>query len=203
MVEFLIDENVARKAVPDCRDVADCMDRLGFDNAGCGADFRTVRTNPNGTYMDEWGVTYRKNAEAVAHPLSGPITTMDDARSYTLPDPDIDHRLTKLRDLVSRYKGKRAIIFHHRAAFMWSAYLMGIENILMGFLTEPELVMDKVLEANIGVVRNAIRAGAEVIVLGDDYAHNTGPLMSRAVFVQFIKPRLKKMIAMVEAVRGL
>ena len=74
--------------------------------------------------------------------------TLADARAYTPPDPDAPHRLGKLPDLVARYKGRRAICFHHRAAFMWSAYLMGIDNMLMNFLAEPELVelvMDKVL----------------------------------------------------------
>ena len=59
--------------------------------------------------------------------------------------------------------------------------------------------MDKVLEANMGVVRNAIRAGAEVIVLGDDYAHNFGPLMSPAMFERFITPRDKRMIDLIHA----
>lgn len=39
VVEFVIDEKVARAAVPDCRDVADCMDRLDMDCVGCGAFF--------------------------------------------------------------------------------------------------------------------------------------------------------------------
>ena len=36
-----------------------------------------------------------------------------------------------------------------------------------------ETVMDKVLEANAGVVPRTVRFGAEVIVLGDYYAHKT------------------------------
>jgi uroporphyrinogen decarboxylase len=36
-----------------------------------------------------------------------------------------------------------------------------------------------------------------VIVLGDDYASNQGPLMSPAVFKQFILPRLRRMIDMI------
>jgi uroporphyrinogen decarboxylase len=42
-----------------------------------------------------------------------------------------------------------------------------------------------------------VRAGADLIVLGDDYAHNQGPMMSPACFEQMILPRLKKMIAMI------
>jgi uroporphyrinogen decarboxylase len=123
-----------------------------------------------------------------------------DARAYAPPDPDHPDRLGKLPDLVRRYKGRRAILFHHRAAFMWSAYLMGIDNLLMDFLAEPELaeiVLDKVLECNLRIVRRAIRAGAEVIILGDDYAGNHGPMMSPAVFATFLLPRLRKMIDMI------
>jgi len=200
VLEFVIDEKVARAAVPGCRDVADCMDQLGMDGVGCGAFFRKIEEHADGTFVDEWGVTYKRNTEAVAHPLRGPIRTLADARAYRPPDPDAPDRLGLLPDLVRRYQGRRAIVFHHRAAFMWSAYLMGIDSILMNFLAEPEMVeivLDKVLECNLQIVRRAIRAGAEVIVLGDDYASNHGPMMSPAVFRRFLLPRLARMIAMI------
>ncbi|MDI6829661.1 MAG: hypothetical protein QME62_14375, partial [Armatimonadota bacterium] len=139
VVEFIIDEKVARAIIPDIRDSQDFMDRMDMDAVGCGAFFRTVRENPDGTYVDEWGVTYKSGGvEAVTHPLYGPIKTIEDAKAYTPPDPDAPHRLEKLRDIVKRYKGKRAICFHHRAAFMWSAYLMGLDNLLAALLVEPE-----------------------------------------------------------------
>ena len=200
VLEFVLDAKVAAAAVPGCRDVADCMDRLGMDSVGCGAFFRKVRENADDSYVDEWGVVYKSGPEAVDHPIGGPIKTLDDAKDYTPPDPDAPDRLGRLPELVKRYGGKRAICFHHRAAFMWSAYLMNIDAILIGFLDKPdvvEIVMDKVLECNMRIVRRAIRAGAEVVILGDDYAGNHGPLMSPAVFEQFILPRLTKMIDMI------
>ncbi len=200
VIEFVVDEKVARAAVPDCRDVADCMDRLDMDGVGCGARFEVVSRNPDGSYVDEWGVTYKQSPEAVAHPHRGPIATIEDAAAYEPPDPETPHRLDKLPDLVSRYKGRRAICFHHRAAFMWSAYLMGLDNILMHMLDEPELVemtMEKVLRCNMRIVQRAIRAGAEVIILGDDYAGNSGPMMSPDLFRQFILPPLKRMVDMI------
>lgn len=197
VLEFLIDESVARRAVPGCRDVADCMDRLDMDGVACGAVFEKTCVHPDGTFTDEWGVVYRHGSEAVAHPIRGPIRTQRDAQTFVAPDPAALHRLGQLPDLVQRYKGKRAICFHQRAAFMWTAYLMDLDNLLMNLLAEPELanlVMDKVLEVNIALARRAIRAGADVIVLGDDYAHNHGPMMSPALFKEFILPRLKKMV---------
>jgi len=201
IVEFVIDEKVARAILPDIKDVPDMMDRMDLDAVACGAFFAAVREFADGSFIDEWGVTYRPNFEAVAHPARGPIANIEDAQAYAPPDPDVLQRLGQLPELVARYKGKRAILFHARAAFMWSAYLMGMDNLLASFLTEPELatlVMDKVLEANIQVVRRAIRAGAEVIVLGDDYAHNLAPLMSPGVFQEFILPRLARMVEVVK-----
>ena len=200
ILEFVIDNKVAKLAVPGCKDVPDCMDKLDMDGVGCGAKFEKVEEKSDGFYTDEWGVLYQSGSEAVSHPVKGPIETMDDAVSYKAPDPDTPGRLGQLPEIVSRYKGKRAICFHHRAAFMWSAYLMGMDNILMKMLIEPELVelvMDKVLDANMKITRNAIRAGAEVIILGDDYAHNKGTMMSPELFESMILPRLKKMVDMI------
>jgi uroporphyrinogen decarboxylase len=187
VIEFVVDEKVARAAVPGCRDVADCMDQLDMDGVGCGARWEVVERYADGSWKDEWGVIYHPTPEAVAHPGQGPITSIEDAHAYTPPDPE-------------RYKGRRAICFHHRAAFMWSAYLMGLDNLLMNFLAEPELVevtMEKVLRCNMRIVQRAIRAGAEVIILGDDYAGNSGPLMSPALFARFVLPPLQRMIAMI------
>lgn len=197
IVEFLIDPRVAAKAVPGCLDPADCMDKLGMDAVACGARFQQIEARGTEHWVDEWGVLYQRGPEALDHPVKGPIETWDDLRRYTPPDPQTPHRLGALPDLVKRYKGHRAILFHQRAAFMWSAYLHGIENLLMDLLAEPDFanaLMDMVLEANIALARRAIRAGADVIVLGDDYAANQGPMMSPAVFDAMLQPRLKKMV---------
>ncbi len=200
VLEFVIDSSVAKAAVPGCLDVADCMDQLNMDGVGCGAYFEKKDLSQAGIFVDEWGVEYKTNKEAIPHPFRGPVHTLAEAKAYTPPDPNKSCRLTQLKDIVKRYKGKRAICFHHRAAFMWSAYIMDIENLLIFMHTMPdavEIIMDKVLECNMQIVRNAIRAGAEIIILGDDYAHNTGPIMSPKHFKYFILPRLKKMIDMI------
>jgi uroporphyrinogen decarboxylase len=206
VVEFVVDPKVARGAVPGCRDVADGLDRLDLDAVGCGARFDPVETRADGTWVDEWGVLYQSNAEVVAHPLRGPIATLDDLRAYQPPDPEAAHRLGDLPDLVRRYKGRRAIIFHQRAAFMWSAYLNGLDNLLANLVLEPQFcraLMGMVLEVNLAVARRAMRAGADVIVLGDDYAHNAGPLMSPALFRSFLLPPLKTMVQAIHEEGGL
>jgi uroporphyrinogen decarboxylase len=80
---------------------------------------------------------------------------------------------------------------------MWSVFLNGFENLLTNFLVEPEFahrLMDTVLEVTLRIARNAVRAGADVIVIADDYAGNDSPFFSPAVFKEFVLPRLKRMV---------
>ncbi len=201
VIEFLIDPAVYRAILPDARDQADFMDRMDMDAVACTPDWLKVREGPDDTFVDEWGVTYvSRGTEIVSHPVAGPVRSMEDARAWEPPDPDAPHRLRTLRDLVARYKGERAIILHHRAEFMWAAYVAGIDNLLAALLCEPEfacLLMDKVLEANMRVAQNAIRAGADVVVLADDYAHNPGPMMSPDVFRRYLLPRMTRMVQLI------
>jgi hypothetical protein len=50
-------------------------------------------------FMDRIGL------DAIAHPLSGPISSMTDAKAYRPPDPNASWRLGDLPEIVSRYKG--------------------------------------------------------------------------------------------------
>ncbi|MBN2882373.1 MAG: hypothetical protein JXN10_02520 [Clostridia bacterium] len=197
IAEFLIDKNVYRHFFPAAKSQIDLEIAWDFDAVGCGARFNVVEQFSDGTFIDEWMVTYQRNSEEVAHPIKGCINSMDDLKNYTPPDPYHPDRLGELHELVRKYKGEKAITFRHRAAFMWSCYLMGIDNMLMNFILNPDLchaVLDMVLEVNLQIVRQAIRAGADIIVLGDDYAHNKGTLFSPDDFRTFILPRLQKMV---------
>ena len=197
IVEWAISRKVIKAMCPEAKDQTDLEELLGLDGVSTVAQYDKVRENPDGTYVDEWGVLYKPTPEEIDHPIRGPIRTMDDLKKYVPPDPDAPQRLGKLHQLVARFKGKKAIFFRHRAAFMWSVFLHGFENLLLNFLLEPEFahrLMDTVLEVTLRIARNAVRAGADAIVIADDYAGNDSPFFSRAVFKEFVLPRLQRMV---------
>jgi uroporphyrinogen decarboxylase len=197
VIESVIDIGVRRALFPDAAETGAFSDAIGLDAVGAGCVFQHRDETSRG-HVDEWGVTYRKSAEALSHPVGASLTNMDQLRAYTPPDPDASWRLGELPSLVDRYKGRKAITFHHRAAFMWAAYLAGLDHLLLCFLDDPEFahaLMDVVVDTNIAIARRAVRAGADVVILGDDYAHNFAPMMSPAHFEEFIHPRLKKAVA--------
>lgn len=197
IAEFVIDKNVYRHFFPNAQSQVELEIAWNLDAVSCGVVFLSQKDFGGGRFIDEWGVTYQRNSEQIAHPVQGCISSRDDLLHYRAPDAMHPERLGRLPELVARYKGEKAIVFHQRAAFMWSCYLMGMDNLLMNFVLEPQLchdLMDLVLSVNIQIARRAIQAGADIIVLGDDYAHNQGPLMSPALFREFILPRLKQMV---------
>ncbi len=199
IIESVIDEKVRRALFPQASETGAFCDAIGLDAVSTGLEFRRHGETAD-AYYDEWGVYYRTSLETLSHPVLGPIQTREDLKGYRPPDPEAPWRLGQLPELVARYKGHKAIILHHRAAFMWSAYLADLDKLLLYFADDPGFaheLMDIVLEANIAVVRRAIRCGADLVFLGDDYAHNFAPMMSPAHFREFILPRLKKMIDVV------
>ena len=199
VVEFVIDEKVRGALFPEAVEIGAFCERIGLDAVGCGLEFQKRSADGDGFY-DEWGVFYRSSPEMLAHPVRGPVAAIEDLQDYRPPDPEAEWRLGVLPGLVERFKGEKAIILHHRAAFMWSAYLAGLDHLLLSFAADPEFahaLLDLVLEANIAMVRRAVRAGADIVTLGDDYAHNFAPLMSPAHFAEFIAPRLRRMVEVI------
>jgi uroporphyrinogen decarboxylase len=197
IVEWTISRKVINDLNPAARNQTDIEEILDLDGVSTVASFNRVQENADGTYLDEWGVLYKATPEEVDHPIRGPIQTMEDLEKYVPPDPDAPQRLGKLPELVARFKGKKAIFFRHRAAFMWSVFLNGFENLLANFLLEPEFahrLMEMVLETDIRVARNAVRAGADALVIADDYAGNDSPFFSRRAFREFVLPRLQRMV---------
>ena len=195
--EFIIDKKVYNHFFPEAKNQTELEVGWDLDTVSCGVEFFPVEILNPKEFIDEWGVRYHKNDEQVAHPAKGCIYNMADINNYCPPDPYHLDRLGRLPELVAKYKGEKAIIFHQRAAFMWSCYLMEMDKLLLNLIIEPDLcsrVLDMVLDVNIKIAKRAIRAGADIIVLGDDYAHNKGPLMSPDTFDEFILPRLKKMV---------
>jgi len=206
IVEWTISRRVVKGICDSAQNQTDIEERLGLDGVSTVGQFNAVTVKTDGTYMDEWGVWFKPSPEELDHPFRGPIQTMEDLRNYTPPDPNAAHRLGKLPALVARFKGKKAIFFRHRAAFMWSVFLRGFENLLQDFLLEPEFahkLMDKVLATSIPMARNAVRAGADVIVVADDYAGNLAPFFSVAVFKEFILPRLQRLVDAVHEEGGI
>ena len=183
-------------------DVVDFALGEGLGLVGTVAKFSTINTLPDGSFIDEWGCTYGPSQDFIAHPIEGPISTEDDLDRLELPDPEATHRLSNLPELVDKANNRLAINFHCRVAFMWSVFLMGMDNLLMTMALNPNFahkLFKRVADINIRVIQRAVEAGADTISLGDDYCSNKGPMMSPAMFSEFLAPHLRRAVEAIHA----
>ncbi len=181
----------------------DFVEQIGLDAMSAHFMFEgTFKETPinEKTLVDEWGVTFGLTAEDKA-PIEGPIKNLDDARHYIPPDPNAPHRLGGLPEYVRRFKGEKAVVWCQRAEWMWAACLRRLDNLLVDFLDNPALAREVIeisTEFAVVLARRAVRAGADVVMIGDDYAYRSGPMMSPKVYKEFLLDGLKRVVQAVK-----
>ncbi len=208
LLEWSIDSKVIDAIHPGCS-YFDFMDKVGMDAVALGYKYtlsgHTGDVQPGQRFQDKWGVTRVYTGEAISYPMEGPIKTEEDLKMYAPPDPDDPDVLGRFPELVQKFKGKKAIIWENRDVLSNPRYLRGTENLFLDYVMNPKFaheVTEMALSYEIAVVRKAIKAGAEVVMLGDDYAYNNGPFFSPGHFREFVLPGLKKMVNVIHETGG-
>jgi uroporphyrinogen decarboxylase len=161
-----------------------------------------------GRFRDKWGALQVLTEEAVPVPTEPPrIETGSDLDAYEPPDPTPSPVLEKVRALKRRYPdGEKAIVVVGESGWAPAVFLRGgLENLLMDLATRPAFVRD-LLQIGVDYYRElfrlAIAAGADFVLLGDDYACKTGTLMSPRQWHDVIQPADAAVVAAIKDAGG-
>lgn len=193
--EWEIDDKIIAALTPG-GDIYDLIEWADLDAVVIFADSRKKYLNSN-TYLDEWGVTMRKTEEYYPVAIDFPIKDPAELASHVPPDPCSEWHFKTLTEAVDRYKGKRAVIFRAQDAFSIPRYLRGMENVMMDFVLNPQLLRQMVeisIAYNSALVDCAVKLGADAIFMSDDYSDNRGTMMSPRHFREFLLPGLKSVV---------
>jgi uroporphyrinogen decarboxylase len=175
----------------------DFVEKEEMDAITVFEDQRVAQKISDIQYKGEWGILWTIEPNGIGYPSGGPIKTESDLDKYAPPDPDADYRLDSLKSAVKRFKGEKAIVFLSHDAFEFSHYLYGLDNLLISYLTNPEIaerLARIIIDYKKRVLSNAIEEGADIALTGDDYAYRTAPIMSPDMFRQFVLPYLQEMV---------
>lgn len=183
---------------------------LGNDVVGIGACSPTAeptRELGGGLKTNEWRCVYRDAgyySEMVEHPLAA-ARRVADVAAFPFPDPLAPGRFDLARRVAERYGATHYLCGDLECTvFEGSWYLVGMEKFLLDFSTEEDYVfelMDRVMEYAIGVGRELLALGADMIWVGDDVGMQQGMLISPESWRRHIKPRLRQVIAAFQAVK--
>jgi uroporphyrinogen decarboxylase len=198
--ELHIDLRIIRGICPECS-YEDFVQMFDFDIVMTGTPSDNYKMElideESKTYRDEWGVVRRFSEQTVSFPMEGPIKTEKDLDRYSPPDPRDPYRFRGLIKLLERFKGQKLIGMHIHDSFSYPTYLRGMDNLLLDVIERPQLVRKLVriaVDHTKVLMKKARVLGAELFVFGDDYAGNTGPLMSPAHFKEFFLPGLREVV---------
>jgi uroporphyrinogen decarboxylase len=194
--EWSIDRKVRAALAPDTRTLNEFADRMGLDAVLAGPDFWKKPAGA-GLWLTEWGYTLQDSEEEHGVEVHSPIQTLDDLRRYTPPDPRAPGRYAAVERTLAEYGGRKAVIVHLNDVFSIPRYLMGYENLLMAVAGDPELVaalVDLSVEINLAMAREVAARGVRIVYTGDDFAGDTGPLMSPESFRRLFAPGLRRVI---------
>jgi uroporphyrinogen decarboxylase len=195
--EFLIDDpmiHVVTKGGTYC----DLIEIMDHDAAVAKVDYKSWKTGKN-QFLDEWRVTRAKGAmqAKVAVDDLAPIRNPADLQKWNPPDPFADYRLNTLKEVIKRFKGKKAIFIQVRDVFSLPRDLMGYMELMVGCVSMPEVVegiIRKGIDHNIKMVEQAAKLGAEFVLTGDDIADNRSTLISPKMWEHIFAPHFKKLI---------
>ncbi len=176
---------------------------LGCDHQGYDGDGPSLPVGSEWT--DIWGTRWRRELEGVmgfprAHPLAEFPAAMKD---YRWPDPDDERIVSSIHEQAEKLKEDRPaegfLMGAHREALWEKAYmLVGMENMMCAFYTEPEAVRDllhRITNFQLGIARHYAALGVEMVSLSDDLGMQTGPLVSPEIVRDFFVPEWGRLFA--------
>jgi uroporphyrinogen decarboxylase len=151
-------------------------------------------------WEDIWGTRWHKIQEGVMGlPRGYPLGKVEDLQDYTWPDPDDERICGKIGHMKAGFPGgDRFLGGSHRDTLWEKAYmLVGMENLMIYFLSEPGFVREvlhRIMDFQLGMARHYLSSGVEFVSLGDDLGTQCGPLLGPRIVREFLAPEYRRLV---------
>ncbi len=124
--------------------------------------------------------------------------TVADIEAFEFPDPLAEGRFDHAKRMVAKYGNQYAICGDAETTILEvSWYLVGMEKFFMDLAMQKDYVfalMDRAMEYSLGVAKELIRLGADIIWLGDDMGTQKGMMISPQMWRDVFKERMRYVI---------
>jgi len=161
------------------------------------------------SYLDDWGVGHKKGSVAhfteMLHPMKE-FQTIEEFEQYPYPDAVADYKWEDVPGRVEAIKKQDliAVAGMETTIFERAWYMRGMDQFMLDMVLYPDLAnyhLDRITEIKCEWAKRYAQAGVDVLRLGDDVSTQLDMMMSPAMWRQFIKPRLKKVIQAAKEVK--
>ena len=158
----------------------------------------TEREDKPEHFIDDFGVEWnRSSADKDIGMVDTPMfPDPEEDIQYTFPTVDEARLRAEYQHLVETKEDKFCMAGFGFSMFERSWSLMGMENVLMRMLMDPESLeelYDQICEYNLHLIDIALEYDIDGVYFGDDWGQQKGMIMGPDHWRQFIKPRMKRM----------
>jgi uroporphyrinogen decarboxylase len=157
-------------------------------------------------YTDGFGCVWSTLVDGITGAVKQhPLEDWDAFASYSLPDPEknnglmpVDWKEEKRKALAEKEAGH--VVYgglRHGHTFLQLCDLRGYENLLIDMVEEEPLLltlMEKLEAFNMAIVKHFMDMDCDVITYAEDLGMQMGPMISPALFKQFIKPSYERLM---------
>ncbi len=149
-------------------------------------------------WRDEWGVGWQ-DVDGEIFPTLPAVASYQQVYELRVPDPHEPARMIAATEYVAGMDRERYFLAAGHSYFLYekAINILGPEEFLVAMAEEPgaaHALLDKILDFEMGIAQGYLRFQPEHINLSDDYGHQDRLAMSPAMWREFIKPRLKRII---------
>ena len=159
--------------------------------------------------IDSWGVARWGSSTGQSQAVVGPLRnmeTVEELEEYPFPDVGNEEFAAELPQQVAQLhcEGFAVQGSMSQTVFELAWNMFGMENLMVAFSDRPDFVNR--LFAEIAVRKKAmaehyVRAGVDILRLGDDVACQRGMMMKPDLWRPFLKPHLAEIIAAARDIR--
>lgn len=145
---------------------------------------------------DVYGVTRGLGGGIYPDMTRPAASTIEDVKNYKFPDPSDPRLYSMFRNIKKKYPHTSI------AAEIWGSQdftatsLIGMENFMMFLVDYPEEMkrfFKRWTDFHVEVIRRCAAAGADIILILDDYGYNNRPLISMKMWKEFTLPHLTRL----------
>ena len=159
--------------------------------------------------LDEWGIGHRATPTSMhMTQMFCPLRDVEDIevlKEYPLPTYSLKNN-EKLQGEVQALHERGLAAIGNMQCTIWETawYIRGMEPLMMDMLGDEDLaevIFDKITEMSLQRARLYAQAGVDFLYLGDDVGTQSRLMMREETYVEWLKPRLTKIIREAKAIK--
>ena len=152
------------------------------------------------SWLDIWGTTWRRSHPGVmGFPVGNPLADLvAGLKTFHPPDPEDERLCSLIYQQAENWDREQTFLTGSHRDTLWekSYMLVGMENMMCYFLSEPEAVrklLHRIMDFQLGIARHYLKIGVEMVELGDDLGTQSRLLLSPRVIHEFLVPEYRRL----------